>query len=101
VASRGAKRILKGIIRRARTELRKLLDYPAPYAFLAAPSVERQTIRFRFLGRTLTVEADYDTPLYETVAEVVDYDCYQLRRVADALRNTAVLDVGANIGVTR
>lgn len=79
---------------------RRMLGYPEPYYFLPAPSVESQRIRFCFRGTSLNVEADYSTPLYETVAEVVDYDCYQLRLIEPHLRDTVILDVGANIGVT-
>jgi FkbM family methyltransferase len=80
--------------------LRRFRSAGAPYAFLPAPSVERQRIRFRFLGESLEVESGYATPLYETVAEVVDHDCYQLRGLLPALAGSVLLDVGANVGVT-
>ena len=56
---------------------------------------------FEFRNRELRVLAGYSTPLYETIAEVVDYDCYQLGQLLpNALENTTLIDVGANVGVT-
>jgi tRNA/tmRNA/rRNA uracil-C5-methylase (TrmA/RlmC/RlmD family) len=56
---------------------------------------------FGFRDRELRVLAGYSTPLYETIAEVVDYDCYQLGRLhPDVLQNTTLIDIGANVGVT-
>jgi FkbM family methyltransferase len=88
------------LARRARSALRRLGNGGAGYRWLPAPSVERQRIRFRFLEQPLEVSSGYATPLYETVAEVVDHDCYQLRGLARALGGCVLLDVGANVGVT-
>jgi FkbM family methyltransferase len=87
--------------RRARAKALSLLGAPQPFYFLPAPSVEAQTVRFRFRGKTFTVEAGHSSPLYETIAEVVDFDCYQLKQIeAQELLRGAIVDVGANIGVT-
>jgi FkbM family methyltransferase len=68
---------------------------------MPAPSIVTQTISFSWAGRRLEVEAGFTTPLYETIAEVVDFDCYRLREVAaDALAGSTLIDVGANVGVT-
>jgi FkbM family methyltransferase len=68
--------------------------------FCLAPSIEEQEIRFGFHGKTFLVKADHRTPLYETIAEVIDFDCYQLRLLGTSVRDGVVVDVGANIGVT-
>lgn len=68
--------------------------------FRPAPSVLKQHIEFMFDGRLVTLESDFRTPLYETIAEVVDYDCYQL--VAwrgESPADVVVVDIGANVGV--
>lgn len=94
-------RIAAGIARRARAHLRRIAGGPAPYQFLPGPSIEHQAIRFRFGGRAFVAEAGHDTPLYETIAEVVDYDSYQLRELPAAeLADTTLVDIGANVGVT-
>ena len=71
------------------------------YAFRPAPSIQSQAMTFGFRGRQLRVLAGYSTPLYETIAEVVDYDCYQLGQLLPgALESTTLIDIGANVGVT-
>ncbi len=46
------------------------------------------------------MSSDYRTPLYDTVAEIVDYDCYQLARVPrSCVAGDVVIDGGANVGV--
>lgn len=71
------------------------------YSFRPAQSIRSQAMTFRFRDRELRVLAGYSTPLYETIAEVVDYDCYQLGELhPDALRDTTLVDIGANVGVT-
>ncbi len=85
---------------RLRNRALSLLGSPRPYYFLPSPSVESQIIRFRYRGKTFIVEAGHSTPLYETIAEVVDFDCYQLERLdAGALSHGVILDVGANVGI--
>jgi FkbM family methyltransferase len=69
--------------------------------FVLSPSIRHQEIAFEFRGRTLSAEASYRTPLYETVAEVVDFDCYQFETLGHpAQPGELIIDVGANIGVT-
>jgi len=98
--SRGVRSFRGRIASRLRNAAHRFVPCPAPYQFLPAPSIVKQTIEFRFLAAPLVVEAPYHMPLYETVAEVVDYDCYQLRPLARALEGATVIDIGANVGVT-
>jgi FkbM family methyltransferase len=82
-------------------KIKTILRYPVPYRFFSAPSIQRQLMQFTYQGRGLEVEADHGSPLYETIAEVVDYDCYQLNQISGQNMGTFnILDVGANIGVT-
>ena len=95
------RRIPRAAARRIAAKARAIVGGPAPYLFLPAPSIESQLIRFRFAGTTFTVEAGHSTPLYETIAEVVDYDCYQLDRLDRAtLATGSIVDVGGNVGIT-
>ena len=79
----------------------RMTVYVYTYGFRPSSTVEEQVFKFRASGRELTVRADYRTALYDMIAEVVDYDAYQLQRIhwsSNGERN--ILDVGANIGVT-
>jgi hypothetical protein len=51
------------------------------YGFRPSRSVEEQILTFSFGGRALTARSDYRTALYDMIAEVVDYDCYQLKKL--------------------
>jgi FkbM family methyltransferase len=94
------KNLAAAVRARLRHRALALLGSPRPYYFLPSPSVESQVMRFRYRGKAFTVEAGHSTPLYETIAEVVDFDCYQLERLdAGALSQGVILDVGANVGV--
>ena len=75
--------------------------YVYTYGFRHSSVIEEQTLKFKFAGRQLSVTADYRTPLYDTISEVVDYDCYQLKKIEwDSRRDHYIVDVGANVGVT-
>lgn len=83
--------------------LRRLLRKIRPAApgpgWYPAPSIQRQTITFTFRDHTLTLEADHSIPLYETIAELVDYDAYQLTSLRRPDQGPLLmLDIGANIG---
>src|SRR5690348_9531129 len=52
------------------------------YGFRPARSVEEQLITLSFCGLELAVKADRRTALYDMILEVVDYDCYQLKKLA-------------------
>jgi len=80
--------------------VRKVFRFQPGYEFAPANSIQRQTMSFVFRGRTLTVESDHTTPLYETIAEIVDFDCYQLSQVEfSGDPQSVVLDIGAHIGI--
>lgn len=81
--------------------LRRALRVPRGYEFFLAQSIQEQTIRFACCSRNFVVKADYTTPLYEIVAEVVDYDCYQLSSLDFTnAADRCIFDIGANVGVT-
>lgn len=84
-----------------KARLKRLLSYPSPYVFMRAHSIKAQRFQFEFWGRQITIEAGFDTPVYETIAEVVDHDCYQLRQLPiDRWTAPLIVDIGANIGLT-
>jgi len=90
------KGIVKAPIHRA---VRKIFRMDPGYEFKPATSIKQQTIAFQFKQHPLSITSDHATPLYDTIAEIVDHDCYQLDQVdfsdsADGL----VLDIGAQIG---
>jgi FkbM family methyltransferase len=79
--------------------VRKIFRMDPGYEFKPAVSIKQQTIAFQFKQHPLSITSDHATPLYDTIAEIVDHDCYQLDQVdfsnsADGL----VLDIGAQIG---
>jgi FkbM family methyltransferase len=71
------------------------------YGFRPSRSIAEQIITFSASGRALTAKANYRTALYDMIAEVVDYDCYQLKKLEWAPnRDHFIVDIGANVGVT-
>jgi len=71
------------------------------YGFRPSRSIAEQIITFSAGGRTLSAKANYRTALYDMIAEVVDYDCYQLKQLEWAPnRDHFIVDIGANVGVT-
>lgn len=79
--------------------LRKLRPASPGPGWYPAPSIHQQLITFTHGHRTLTLEADHSIPLYETIAELVDYDAYQLKAVRLPEQGPLLmLDIGANIG---
>lgn len=69
--------------------------------WIPSAAITAQTIEFTHQGHTFSVQADAGTPLYETIAELVDRDSYQLARIPwPADRPFTVIDIGANIGVS-
>jgi FkbM family methyltransferase len=69
------------------------------YDFRAAPSIKEQSFAFEYKGSRLSLTCDHTSPLYDTIGEIVDYDCYQLGQVDFSnSANALVLDVGAHIG---
>jgi FkbM family methyltransferase len=79
----------------------RMTIYVYTYGFRPSSIVEEQVFKFRVSGRELTVRADYRTALYDMIAEVVDYDAYQLRQIQwNSNGERHILDIGANVGVT-
>jgi FkbM family methyltransferase len=79
----------------------RMTVYVYTYGFRPSSVIEEQTLKFKFAGRELSVRADYRTALYDMISEVVDYDCYQLRKIEwDPSRDHYIVDIGANVGVT-
>ncbi len=91
---RRAKHIIKEIVRKV------FRIYPE-FKFIPAKGITCQRIDFMFRGHSVIIESDYSTPLYETIAEIADYDCYQLDQLHfDKSGASVIVDIGANIGVT-
>jgi FkbM family methyltransferase len=79
--------------------VRKAFRMDPGYDFKTAPSIKQQSIAFEYKGNRLSLTCDHTCPLYDTIAEVVDYDCYQLDQVDFSnSANALVLDVGSHIG---
>jgi FkbM family methyltransferase len=79
----------------------RMTVYIYTYGFRPSSVIEEQNLKFKFAGRELIVTADYRTALYDMISEVVDYDCYQLKKIEwDPRRGHHIVDIGANVGVT-
>src|ERR1700733_13516909 len=79
----------------------RLTVYVYTYGFRPSSKIEEQTLSFWFGGRRFGVKANYRTALYDLIAEVVDYDCYQLRKLSfHPNKQNYFVDIGANVGVT-
>jgi FkbM family methyltransferase len=79
----------------------RMTVYVYTYGFRPSSIVEEQILKFKFAGRELSVKADHRTALYDMISEVVDYDCYQLKKIEwGSGREHHIVDIGANIGVT-
>jgi FkbM family methyltransferase len=86
---------------RVANSVQRAFRFPPGYVFYPAPSVEQQEITFRAFGVQFTAVSDYRTPLYETIAEIADYDCYQLAGLPLTEHpELVVIDVGANVGIS-
>ena len=71
------------------------------FNFRPTSAIQSQQMAFVHGGRRFEVSSDYRTPLYETINEVVDYDCYQLQRCQFSTDGQGlIIDVGGNVGVT-
>jgi FkbM family methyltransferase len=93
-------RLLRSVIPPpVRAALKRVLSLPDEYRFHPARSVVEQRVVFTVRGRRLTVTADHALPLYDTIAEIVDFDAYQLAALPALGPAPLILDVGANIGV--
>jgi hypothetical protein len=63
--------------------------------------VQAQVLTFNASRRVLKLRADYRTPLYDTIAEVVEYEAYQVQPLKwQANREHHIMDIGANVGVS-
>ena len=79
----------------------RLTVYVYTYGFRPSKSIAEQTFTFVHSGRSFSVKADHRTALYDMIAEVVDYDCYQLNKLDwESGRDRYIVDIGANVGVT-
>jgi FkbM family methyltransferase len=79
----------------------RLTVYVYTYGFRPSRSIAEQTFTFMHSGRSFSVKADHRTALYDMIAEVVDYDCYQLKKLEwEPGRDRYIVDIGANVGVT-
>jgi FkbM family methyltransferase len=79
----------------------RMTVYVYTYGFRPSPSIVEQILTFSLGGREFTAKANYRTALYDMIAEVVDYDCYQLKKLEwQPHRDHFIVDIGANVGVT-
>lgn len=93
-------RLLRSVVPQpARAALKRVLSVPDEYRFRPARSIVEQRVVFTVRGHTLTVVGDHALPLYDTVAEIVDFDVYQLEALPALGPSPLIFDVGANIGV--
>jgi FkbM family methyltransferase len=91
---------LKGTIKAPiQKAARRVFRLDPGYEFKSARSIKQQTIEFEFKGERLSLTCDHTSPIYDTIAEIVDYDCYQLEGLdfSDSA-GALVLDIGAQIG---
>jgi len=80
---------------------KRLTIYVYTYGFRPSPKIEEQTLTFSFGERRFGVKANYRTALYDMIAEVADYDCYQLKKLSFRPdKQNYFVDIGANVGVT-
>lgn len=78
---------------------RRVFRIDPGYEFKPAPSIKEQSIAFEFKHHRLSIRSDHTTPLYDTIAEIVDHDCYQLEQIDfSGSADDLVLDIGAQIG---
>ncbi len=81
--------------------VKKIFRISDNYEFLPAPSIRKQRMEVGWRENVLIFEAGYTTPLYESIVEIIDHDCYQLKNfVFSGSGDTIVVDVGANVGVS-
>src|SRR5215510_15470087 len=79
----------------------RMTVYVYTYGFRPSSVVEEQALTFKVAGRAFTVRADHRTALYDMIAEVADYDAYQLKQIPwDTGEIRYIMDIGANVGVT-
>jgi FkbM family methyltransferase len=79
----------------------RMTVYVYTYGFRPSLSIAEQILTFSYDGRALTARADHRTALYDTIADVVGSDCYQLKKLAwQPHRNHFIVDIGAHVGVT-
>lgn len=80
--------------------IRRALGLSRGYAFSPAASIKEQWITFDAGHGPLAIRSDGKMPLYDTIAEVVDGDCYQVRRlITGATSRNLIIDIGANVGI--
>jgi len=79
----------------------RMTIYVYTYGFRPSAAIQEQALTFTVGGRAFTVRADHRTALYDMIAEIVDYDAYQLSQITWRANGTRhIVDIGANIGVT-
>jgi FkbM family methyltransferase len=71
----------------------------SPYEFIASHHITEQAFKFNINEKEHKIVADNGCPLYETITEIVDYDCYFLNLIKDMdFSKDVCVDIGANIG---
>lgn len=88
-------------IRKAKNMIRNICRISSPYAFIMTDKIQEQRISFQYHGKKFVIEADHSVPLYDTISEIIDYDCYFLERIKKAAftKESIAVDIGGNIGI--
>jgi len=61
----------------AKKKIMRACRIDEPYSFKYAAAITQQLMTFQYKNKNFEIAADGSTPLYETVSEIIDYDCYQ------------------------
>ena len=92
-----AKSLLPGSLKKS---LKQVLRYPTPYAFNASKHVQSQAVLLNLGLTSVEVAGNGLMPLYDTVFEVIDDDCYGVSKLSKiGFAPDIVIDVGSNIGI--
>jgi len=92
---------MKLMIKRSlKKKLQKILRISDPYEFKHVPAIKRQEVTFQLKEKEFKITSDGSTPLYETISEILEYDCYFLKQMDFSKfdKNSVALDIGGNIG---
>jgi len=82
---------------------RRLVEFAIRHVnlnFKPSPKIIAQRIDFMWRNKPISIAADFKTLLYETINEIIEFDCYQLDKCKFSHDSTSVvIDVGGNVGV--
>lgn len=84
-----------------KASLKKYLNYPTPYEFKQSYFISNQSVELNFNEKTrISFGARGNVPLYETIYEFFDDDCYGLRLLKQLNSEFELIyDLGCNDGI--